>query len=57
MFGNLDLWFAEQFLEVTNAEWRLCEETQNPQPGAIAKTLVDLDQVHLDQHLYAYTGI
>ncbi len=48
MFGNLDLRFMKDLLKVTDAERRLCKKMKNAQPCAIAKTLINLDQVHGD---------
>jgi hypothetical protein len=48
MFGNLDLWFTENVLKMTDAERRPCEKMENAQSRAIAKALIDLDQVHAD---------
>ncbi len=47
MFGNLDLWFAENILKMTDAERRSCKEMKNAQSRAIAKALIDMDQIHV----------
>ena len=47
MFGNLDLWFTENVLQMTDTERRSCEKMEDAQPRAITKTLVNLDQVHI----------
>ena len=47
MLRNLDLWLAENVLKMTDAERRFREQMQNSQPRAIAKALIDLDQVHV----------
>jgi hypothetical protein len=44
---NFYLWLTENVLEVANAEWRSCKEMENAQSRAIAKALIDLDQVHI----------
>ncbi len=46
MFGNFHLRLAQGILEVTDAQRRLREQMQNAQPGRLAETLVDLDQLH-----------
>jgi len=48
MFGNLNLRLAENVLKMTDAERRSGKEMENAQPGAIAKALIDFDQVHGD---------
>jgi hypothetical protein len=47
MFGNLNLRLTKNVLEVTNAEGRSCKKMEDAQPRAIAKALIDLDQVHI----------
>jgi len=47
MLRNLDLWLAENVLKMTDAERRSCEKMENAQPRAIAKALIDLDQIHV----------
>jgi hypothetical protein len=46
MFGNLHLRLTKNVLKVTDAERRSCKKMENTQPCAIAKALIDLDQVH-----------
>jgi hypothetical protein len=46
VLGNLHLRFLEDFLEVTNAERTLRQDMQDAQPRAVAKTLIDFDQIH-----------
>jgi hypothetical protein len=48
VFGNLDLWLTKNVLEMTNAERRFCKKMEDAQSRAIAKTLIDLNQVHAD---------
>jgi len=48
MFGNLDLRLTENVLKVADAERRSCKKMENAQARAIAKALIDLDQVHGD---------
>ena len=47
MLGNLDLWLTKNVLEMTDAEWRSCKEIEDAQTRAIAKALIDLDQIHV----------
>lgn len=49
MLGNLDLRLAENVLKMTDAERRLRKKMEDAQSRAIAKALIDLDQVHADQ--------
>jgi hypothetical protein len=44
---DFHLWLAKNILEMTDTERRFCEKMENPQPCAIAKTFVDLDQLHI----------
>ena len=44
VLGNFDLWLGEDVLEMTNAKRALREQMQNPQPGRIAKALVNFNQ-------------
>src|ERR1041385_6337672 len=46
MFGNFYLRFAQDRLEMANAERRLRQKIQNPQPRPVAEALVNADQVH-----------
>jgi hypothetical protein len=48
MFGNLDLRLTKNVLKMADAERRFCKKMENAQPRAIAKALIDLDQVHGD---------
>jgi hypothetical protein len=48
VFGNLDLWLSKNVLKMTDAERRSCKKIEDPQAGAIAKALIDLNQVHGD---------
>jgi hypothetical protein len=43
---DFDLRFPQNLLEMADAEGRLGEQMQNPQPGAVAKALIDLDEIH-----------
>jgi hypothetical protein len=47
VFGNFHLRFAQDFLKMANAERRFCKQMKNAQPRAVAKTLIDFDQIHL----------
>src|SRR2546423_7604456 len=49
VLGNFHLRLAQDRLEMADAERRLRQQIQNPQPGAIAETLIDLDEVHRRQ--------
>jgi hypothetical protein len=49
MFGNFDLRLTENVLKMADAQRRFCEKMENAQSRAIAKALIDLDQVHADQ--------
>ena len=53
MFGNLDLRLTKNVLKVTDAERRSYKKLENAQPRAIAKALIDSDQVHGDQQQVA----
>lgn len=44
---DFHLWLTENVLKMTDAERRFCKKMEDAQPGAIAKTLVNLDQVHI----------
>src|SRR5947207_10867204 len=46
VLGDLNLGLAEDGLEVTDAERRLCQQLQDSQTRSIAETSIDLDQVH-----------
>jgi hypothetical protein len=46
MLGDLHLGFAQQLLEVADTERTMTEQIENPEPGAVAEALVDLDQFH-----------
>ena len=48
MFGNLNLRLIKDVLKMTDTERRSREKMENTQPCAIAKALIDLDQVHGD---------
>jgi hypothetical protein len=48
MFGNFDLRLTKNVLKVTDAKRRSRKKMENPQPRAIAKALIDWDQVHGD---------
>ena len=48
MFGNLDLRFTKNVLKMTDAERGSCKKIENAQSRAIAKALIDLDEVHDD---------
>jgi len=44
VLGDFHLRFAQDALEVTNAEWAFGEQMQNPEPGRIAKALINFRQ-------------
>jgi hypothetical protein len=44
---DFHLWLTENVLEVANAERRSCKKMKNAQSRAIAKALIDLDQIHV----------
>jgi hypothetical protein len=48
MFGNLDLRLTKNVLKVTDTQRRPCKKIENAQSRAIAKALIDLDQIHDD---------
>jgi hypothetical protein len=48
MLGDLDLGFAEDGLEMTDAERRLRQQMRDAQSRPVAETLMDLNQVHPD---------
>jgi hypothetical protein len=47
VFGNLDLRFTKNVLKMTDAERRSRKKIENAQSRAIAKALIDLDQIHI----------
>ena len=47
VFGNFHLRFAQDFLKMANTELRFCEQMKNAQSCAVAKALIDFDQIHL----------
>jgi hypothetical protein len=49
VLGNLDLPLTENVLKMTDAERRFCKKIENAQARAIAKALIDLDQIHVAQ--------
>ena len=58
VFGDFDLGLAQNGLEVTNAEGRLREEIQDAETRLVAKTLINLDQLHTVNMLHeVYTAI
>jgi hypothetical protein len=48
MFGNLDLRFTKNVLKMTDAQRGSRKKIENAQSRAIAKALIDLNQVHGD---------
>ena len=48
MLRDFHLWLTENVLKMTDAERRFCKKMEDPQSRAIAKALIDLDQVHAD---------
>ncbi len=50
MLGNLSLGAAQNLLEVADAKGALLHQIENPEPGLITKTLVNLDEFHLCQY-------
>jgi hypothetical protein len=41
------LWLIENVLKMADTERRSCKKMENAQPRAIAKTLINLDEVHI----------
>jgi len=48
VFGNFDLRFTKNVLKMTDAERRSRKKIENAQSRAIAKALIDLNEVHDD---------
>jgi len=46
VFGNLDLRFTKNVLKMTDAERGSRKKIENAQSRAIAKALINLDEVH-----------
>lgn len=46
MLGNHDLRFAQDRLDMADAQRRYGEKIENPKPGLIAEALVNRDQLH-----------
>jgi hypothetical protein len=44
---DFHLWLAKNVLKMTDTERRSCEKMEDARPRAIAKTLINLDQVHV----------
>jgi hypothetical protein len=47
VLGNRDLRELEDFLEMADAEGSAVEKVKETQPGLVAETAVDLDQLHI----------
>jgi hypothetical protein len=43
MLGNLDLWFTEDLLEMTNTKGRVGQQMQDAKSRGIAEALINLD--------------
>ena len=56
MLGNFGLRKAKDFLEVTDTKRTVCQQMDDSQPGGIAETLVNRDQLH-DAIICIYTYI
>ena len=52
MLGNFGLRKAKDFLEVTDTKRTACQQMDDPQPGGIAETLVNRDQLHAPQYIH-----
>jgi len=48
VFGNLDLRFTKNVLKMTDAERGSRKKIENSQSRAVAKALIDLNEVHAD---------
>ena len=46
MFGNLYLRFLENFLHVTDTQWTILKQVQNPEPRGVAEAFIDGDRSH-----------
>jgi hypothetical protein len=46
MLGYLHLWLSQNLLEVANAQLAFSQQIENPQPGKVAKALINLDEPH-----------
>jgi hypothetical protein len=46
VFGNLHLRFAQELLNMANAQFTAAEKSEDSQPRFVAKALVDLDKAH-----------
>ena len=53
MLRHLDLGLAQNFLEMTNTERRLRKQMDDAQPRPVAKTFVDLNEIHPAESLAA----
>src|SRR5882724_9317447 len=49
VLGNFYLWLAQDRLEMADAQGRLRQQMENPQPRPVAETLIDLNQIHRRQ--------
>jgi hypothetical protein len=48
MLRDFNLWLTENVLKMTDAERGSRKKIENAQPRAVAKALIDLDEVHTD---------
>ena len=46
VFRNFYLWLTKNALKMADAQRRLCEQVKNAKAGAVAKALIDFDQLH-----------
>jgi hypothetical protein len=51
MLGYLHLRFIEEFLKMAYAQRPLTQKVENAEPGAVTKTLIDLNEVHRERML------
>src|SRR5205814_4553555 len=49
VLGNFYLRLAQNRLEMANAQGRLRQQMENPQPRPVAEALIDLNQIHRRQ--------
>ena len=59
MLGNFGLRKAKDLLKVTDTKRTACQQMDDPQPGGIAETLINRDQLHALQyiHIHVYMSI
>src|SRR5205814_7198792 len=49
VLGNFNLWLAQDRLEMADAQGRVRQQMENPQPRPVAEALIDLNQIHRRQ--------